>query len=444
MTCISRYFDLYNNGTDIRTEVLAGLTSFLATMYIIVVNPAIVQASGMPFNAVLTATVIVSAFASIAMGLYAKNPIIMAPGMSLNHLFAYSIVKIGGVPWEIALGCVFWAGAIFLVIACFDRQKWFVKSIPRELRFGIAGGIGLFIALIGFENAGLFSAGGGGFQFSAINLIFLAGMVITGILMARRVPGSFIIGIIATIIMSLTVGRWWGDASAVTGGTKTLVNWKGCWSTPDFSLLMRVDFMGSLKIKYIPVILVFLFSCIFDGLGTCVGVCEAGNLIDEEGEPRHIGKSLRANAFGMMLSSLFGTSPATAYIESATGIKEGGRTGLTAVAAGIFFLPFLFLSPLLSIVPGIATAPVLVLVGVFMLKPLIYLRWDHFDESIPFFLSMIIMPLTHSISLGIVWGLLSWTAIKIGCNRWRQVPLFLWAMDAVIILVLITSGNVFH
>lgn len=444
VTRIGLFFDLDNNGTGFRTEILAGLTTFLATMYIIFVNPAIVQAAGMPASGVMTATILVSALASIGMGLYARNPIVVAPGMSLNHLFAYSVVKVGGVPWETALGCVFWSGVLFFLLACCDRRKWLVNSIPRELRFGFAGGIGLFIALIGLETAGIASGGASPARFGPVMFVFLAGLVITAILMARQVRGSFILGIFATTLLAWTVGRLWGDASGAVGGAATLVAWTGWWAPPDFSLFARVDLLGALKIGHWPVILVFLFSCFFDSLGTCVGVCEAGNLVDEEGVPRRLGRTLRANALGLAVAPLLGSTPATAYIESATGVKEGGRTGLTAVVAGLLFLPFLFLSPLLSLVPAVATAPVLVLVGVFMLKPLIYLRWERFDETVPFFLALILMPLSHSISVGIIWGCLSWTAIKVGCGRWRQVPPFLWVMDGVMIVVLLTSGRLFH
>ena len=440
---ISLFFDLDNNGTDFRTEILAGLTSFLATMYIIFVNPAIVQAAGMPASGVLTATVLVSALASIGMGLYAKNPIVIAPGMSLNQLFAFGVVKAGGVPWETALGCVFWSGVIFLVLASCDRRQWLVNSIPRELRFGFAGGIGLFIALIGLETAGIAAGGASPTRFGPVTFVFLAGLVITAILMARQIRGGFILGIFATTLIAWTVGSAWGNGSGAPGAA-VLGAWTGWWAPPDFGLLGRVDLLGALKIGYWPVILVFLFSCFFDSLGTCVGVCEAGDLVDEEGVPRRLGRTLQANALGLVLAPLLGTSPATAYIESATGVKEGGRTGLTAVVAGLLFLPFLFLSPLLTLVPAVATAPVLVLVGVFMLKPLIYLRWERFDESVPFFLALIIMPLAHSISAGIIWGCLSWTAIKVGCGRRQQVPPLIWVMDGVMIFVLMTAGRLFH
>jgi len=426
-------FDLHNNGTDLNTEFLAGLTSFLASMYVIVLNPSILQQTGMPFNGVLTATVIISAFSSIMMGMYAKNPIIIAPGMGINHLFVYVIVKTENVPWETALGCIFWAGIFFLILTLCDRNKFIVNGVPRVLRFGIAAGIGLFIALIGFESAGFIEPDpvGGIWGWGKINIItitFIIGLLFTAILIVKKVKGSLILGIFFTTILSWPIGRTWGET--------TLLNWTGLWSAPDFSLLFKLDIIGSLRLSLWPIIFVFLFTCLFDSLATCVGVCEAGNLIDEEGDPRNIKKSMVADAAGVLASSLIGTSPATCYIESATGVKEGGRTGLTSVIAGLLFLPFLFLSPLLSLVPSIATAPVLVLAGVFMLKPLVYVRWERYDEVIPFFMSMLLIPLTYSITQGIIWGCISWSFLKAAQGKWRQVPLMLWITDILSLLFL--------
>jgi AGZA family xanthine/uracil permease-like MFS transporter len=439
-TKISRWFDLYNNGTEIKTEVLAGVTAFLATMYIILMNPSILSEAGLPFNAVLTATVLVSAFSSILMGLYARNPIVVAPGMSINYLFAYTVVKVEGVPWETALGCVFWAGTIFLLLTVFDRRKLILEGVPPMLRYGFAGGIGLFIAALGFQSAGfvapLESGVLGWSKISATTLTFLAGFIITAVLMVRRVRGSFILGIAATSIMA-----WAVEISMGMDGPSLAGEW---WSSPDFSLLLQLDLLGSLNLSLWPVIFVFLLSCLFDSLATCVGVCEAGNLIDEEGDPRNLGKSLEANALGVVASAILGTSPATCFVESAAGVQEGGRTGLAAVVAGFLFLPFLFLSPLLSLVPTLATAPVLVLVGVFMLKPLIYVRWERFDDAIPFFMAMFLMPLTYSITQGIIWGCLSWTVLKAACGKRNQISLVMWAMAVLSLFLLIDLERFVH
>ncbi|HPR65898.1 MAG TPA: NCS2 family permease [Methanothrix sp.] len=440
MTRISRWFDLYNNGTDIRTEVLAGVTAFLATMYIILVNPAVLSEAGLPFNAVLTATVLVSAFSSILMGLYAKNPIVVAPGMSINYLFAYTVVKVEGVPWETALGCVFWAGAIFFLLTVLDRKKLILEGVPPMLRYGFAGGIGLFIASLGFQSAGfvvpLESGVLGWSKISASTLTFLAGFIFTAVLMVRRVRGGLIFGIAATALLA------WGMEIYLGMETPSLSG--GWWAAPDFSLLLQLDLLGSLRLSLWPVIFVFLLSCLFDSLATVVGVCEAGNLIDEEGDPRNLGKSLKVNALDVMASAALGTSPSTCFVESAAGVQEGGRTGLAAVVAGLLFLPFLFLSPLLSLVPALATAPVLVLVGVFMLKPLIYVRWERFDDAIPFFMAMFLMPLTYSITQGIIWGCLSWTVLKAACGKRGQVSLVMWAMALLSLLLLIDLERFVH
>jgi AGZA family xanthine/uracil permease-like MFS transporter len=440
ITRISRIFDLYNNGTEIKTEVLAGVTAFLATMYIILVNPAVLSEAGLPFNAVLTATVLVSAFSSILMGLYAKNPIVVAPGMSINYLFAYTVVEVEGVPWDTALGCVFWAGVIFLILTVLDKRKLILEGVPPMLRYGFAGGIGLFIAALGFESAGfvvpLESGVLGWGKISATTLTFLAGFIFTAVLMVRRVRGSLILGIAATALLA------WGVEISLGMVTPTLPG--GLWSFPDFNLLLQLDLRGSLGLSLWPVIFVFLLSCLFDSLATCVGVCEAGNLIDEEGDPRNLNKSLRANAIGVVVSAILGTSPSTCFVESAAGVQEGGRTGLAAVVTGLLFLPFLFLSPLLSIVPALATAPALVLVGVFMLKPLIYVRWERLDDAIPFFMAMFLMPLTYSITQGIIWGCLSWTVLKAACGKRSQVPLVMWAMALLSLLLLIDLERFIH
>ena len=247
---ISRFFDLDNQGTDLRTEVLAGATSFLAAMYILVVNPVILQAAGMPFNGVLTSTVLISAFSSLAMGLYARNPLVMAPGMSINHMFAYAVVKSEGVPWPTALGCVFWAGVLFFLLSLADRKKRIASGIPPMLRYGMAGGIGLFIALIGFETSGFVveseAAALARGEISLTTITFLAGLLFTGVLVVRKVPGSFILGILFTTVLAWPLGRWWGDASLLKPGLTTAVNWTGWLALPDFSLLLSLDILGAL------------------------------------------------------------------------------------------------------------------------------------------------------------------------------------------------------
>ncbi|MFN8357404.1 MAG: NCS2 family permease [Spirosomataceae bacterium] len=425
-----------------RTEILAGVSSFLATMYIIVVNPAILSQTGMPFSGVLTATVLLSFFCSLMMGLYARNPLVVAPGMGLNAFFTFTVVKGMGVSWQVALGAVFWAGILFLLLSIFNVRTFIVKAIPKPLRFAISAGIGLFITLIGFENAH-FVVGNPATLVSLadvhdpIILTFLVGLLLMSVLIVKKIPGGIIIGIALITLLGVPIGRWWGDASAVNFGQKTLVNWQGFFAQPDFSLLFQLDWVGSLRWSLAPVIFAFVFTDLFDSLSTFVGVAEAGNLKDENGEPRHVKQSLLTDAVATALAGVLGTSPGTAYIESAVGIEQGGRTGLTAITAAFLFLPFLFLSPLLSTIPAIATAPALVLVGAFMISPVQKINWSELDTAIPCFLAMVLIPLSYSITQGIIWGFLSWTVVKIAIGKRNEVPSSLLIIDAFCVAALV-------
>jgi adenine/guanine/hypoxanthine permease len=428
------FFRIIENGTTIKTEVLAGLTSFLATMYIIVINPAIISETGMPFSGVLTATVLVSAFSSIAMGLYANNPIVVAPGMGINAFFAYSVVIGMKVPWQTALGVVFWSGVIFLILSVFNVRVAIVNAIPRQIRYAITCGIGMFIAFLGFQNAGLVEADPVTLvrlgQIDSVVLVFVLGFSVTAYLMIRKVPGALVLGILSASLFAFPIGRWVGTGDP-------LVVWQGVFAAPDFSLLFQLDLLGSLKFSFLPVIFAFLFTDMFDSLSTFIGVAEAADLTDENGEPRHIRQSLIVDGVSTLISGLFGTSSGTSFIESAAGVEEGGRTGLTSVVSGLLFLPFLFLSPLLSFVPSVATAPTLCLVGVFMMKPILKINWHRLDDAIPSFLAMILIPLTYSIAHGIVWGFISWSIIKISVGKSKTVSPLLVVASLLYVLLMI-------
>ena len=427
------FFAFATHRTTVRTEVIAGGSSFLATAYIIVVNPAILSQAGMPFAAVVTATVLVSAFSSLMMGLYARNPILVAPGMGLNAFFTFSVVLGLKIPWAVALGAVFWAGVIFLLLSVFNVRTFLLRAIPRPLRYAVAAGIGLFISLIGLTNAHLIvyrpttilSVA----PLTPALLTFLAGLLLTAILLARRVPGAVLIGIVFTTLAAYPLGRWWGDVPLVT--------WQGMWAAPDFRLLGQLDLVHSLQWSIAPVIFAFVFTDLFDSLSTFVGLAEAAHLVDQYGEPRNVRQSLLTDAVATTLAGLVGSSPGTAYIESAVGIEAGGRTGLTAVVGGLLFLPFLFLSPLLSTIPAIATAPALVLVGVFMVRPVTQINWGALDEAIPAFLAMVLIPFTYSITQGLIWGFLSWTALKLAVGKRAEVSPVLLAIDALAVLALV-------
>lgn len=409
-----------------RTEILAGISSFLATFYIVIVNPAILSKAGMPFAAAVTSTVMVCAFGSIMMGLYAKTPFVIAPGMGLNAFFTFSVVLGMDVPFDIALGAVFWAGILFLVLSIFKLRNTIVKSVPKVLRYAIASGIGLFIAFIGFQNA-MFVVDdtatlvGIGSLHEPVRLTFLLGLVLTSILIVKKVPGAMILGILLTTVLAWPIGRWWGDASVVGFETSTLVNYQGVMAMPDFSLLFKADILGALRYSYLPVIFVFAFTDLFDSLSTFMGLSEAAGRTDADGNPTNLKKSLLVDAFATLFSGLVGTSSGTTYIESAVGIREGGKTGTTAIVVGLLFLPLLFFSPLLKLVPGIASSIALVLVGAFMMKPLTKVNWNTTEEAIPVFLTLLLIPLAYSITTGIVFGFLSYTVLKLCMGKFQEI-----------------------
>lgn len=442
------FFDLKNNGTSAATEIAAGGTTFLSSMYIILVNPAILSQAGLPPAAVLTSTVLVSAFSSILMGLYSNNPLLIAPGMSLNHLFVAAVVRSETMTYQTALGCVFWAGIAFLALLICDPGHRLLSGVPRMLRFGMAGGIGLFIASLGFQSAGFIIIEEPGRlamgYLDASTVTFLAGLAFTAALVARKLPCAFILGVLVTTLMTWPIGRLWGQTGGSAEPAAPLVFWQGWWAWPDLGLILEMDLMSPLLPMHWPFIFVLVFSCFFDSFSTCAGVGEAGDLVDEKGEPRDLERSLKVNAASVAMSGLLGVSPANVYIESSTGVRSGGRTGLTAVTAGLLFLPFLFLWPLLSLVPALATAPVMVLAGIFMLKPLIYVRWERFDEAAPFFMAMITMPLTSSITQGAIWGILSWIVVKASCGKFRHISRVLLLLGLAALVLLFQSEPFRH
>lgn len=430
---IDRLFEVTRSGSTIRTEVIAALTTFLAASYVIVVNPSILQNAGIPFSAGVTATVLVSLIGSCAMGLYARSPILVAPGMGINALFAYTMVMGANVPLEIALGCVFWAGVLFTILAILNLRTAVIDAIPKDLRYGIACGIGLFIALIGFENAKFIVANPDTIvaltPFTPITLTFIAGFIITAALVVRRIPGAMMAGMVITTILAFPIGRWWGDGSAFAAGTPdvhTLVNWSGLFAAPDFSFVGKIDLIGALQFAYIPFIFVFLFTNFVEALSTFLGLAEAANLKDENGMPRNVRESMHVDAVAALISAPLGTSPATVYLESGAGIAQGGRTGLVAFIAGICFLPFLFLSPLLSLVPAIATAPVLILTGLFMSEPMGRINWESMEDAIPAFLAIVLIPLTFSITLGLSLAIIGFVVMKLVLGKAREVRPVMW------------------
>lgn len=438
-TLLDRIFDLRKNSTNVKTEVLAGIATFLTMAYIIVVNPGILKNAGMPFSGVLFATVLVCAFSSIAMGLYARLPYSLAPGMGINAFFTFSLVVGMGIRWETALGAVFISGIIFMILSATSVRTDIVKAIPSSVKYGMAAGIGIFLALIGFTSVGFVVpdkatlVGFGGLHIKTI--LFFLGFIITSVLVIRRIQGALIIGIIFTSALALAASSIGVAAGWLASPLVTIP--EGIFALPSFTVFLKLDIVGALTVGMVLPILSLLIVDLFDSVGTFVGVAEAANLIDKDGVPINIGRALMVDAFSTAISGLSGTSSGTVFVESAAGIKEGGRTGLTAVVSGLLFLPFMFLSPVLSFIPAVATAPVLVLVGIFMIGPLADIEWKDFEEAVPAFLSFVLIPLTFSITQGVIWGLLAYTAIKLILGKAGEIHKMVYAIDAFALLTMV-------
>ncbi|MFW6312784.1 MAG: NCS2 family permease [Spirochaetota bacterium] len=438
---MEQLFKLSEKGTSVKVELRAGLATFLTMAYIIVVNPGILSATGMSFSGVLFATVLVAAISSILMGLLANLPFALAPGMGINAFFTFGLVLGMGIPWQTALGAVFLSGIIFILLSVLKVREAIVRAIPASLRYGVAAGIGLFLALIGLTSVGFIvgdeatTVAFGGMNTQTI--LFVVGFILTSVLVIRKVKGALIYGIVGTSIIALIVSL----IIEGSGGEAFMSLPERVFSLPSLEVFFQLDILGALSLAMILPIFTLLFTDMFDSISTFVGVSEVGGFIDERtGEPENVGKALLVDAIGTTASGLFGTSSATTYIESAAGVEEGGKTGLTAAFAGVLFIPFMFLSPLLSLIPSVATAPVLVLIGIFMVKPLMKIEWGDFEESIPAFLALILIPLTYSITQGIVWGFLSYTVLKALGGKMKEIPLALWIIDIFAIISLVVGG----
>lgn len=429
------YFNFKKFNTNFKTELLAGLTTFLATAYIIVVNPSILSASGLPYNGVLTATCLVSFFSTLAMGLYAKNPIVIAPGMGLNAFFTFSVVKTMGISPEVALGAIFWSGVVFFGMSIFNIRVLLTKAIPKNLRLSISCGIGLFITLIGLVNGGVIVKNPATIissaDFTLKVWIFFAGLLITAFLFYKKSSAALLLGILCTTLLSFFI-----EVPSLLSTNFSMMN---LIAMPDFSLIGKLDIKNSFSLGLIHVIFSLVFTDLFDSLSTFVAVSEAGDLVDENGDPRNLKKSLLVDSFATLISGILGTSSATSFIESAAGIEQGGRTGLVAVVCAFLFLPFLFFSPLLSILGPLTTAPALVFVGFLMMRSISKIDFNDITEGIPAFLSMILIPLSYSISQGIIWGFLSYTALKLVSKKHKEIHPGLYLIDGLCLISIFWS-----
>jgi len=434
---IGNFFKFSERNTNIKTEIIAGIATFLTMSYIIVVNPQILSNAGMEFNGVLFATVMVASISSILMGLVANLPYALAPGMGINAFFTFSLVLGKGLSWQTALGAVFISGIIFIILSLLNVRTVIVKAVPKSLRFAVAGGIGLFLTFIGLQSVGFIVdnpatlVGFGGLNLKTA--IFLVGLVVTGILVIKKVKGALVLGIIGTSLVTVIaslINTNMGKEALLTFPEKLI-------SMPSFKVFLQMDVLGALKFSLIGPIFALLFTDMFDSISTFLGVASTSNLMDEDGQPKNVDKALLVDAIGTTISGIFGTSSATTYIESAAGVEEGGRTGLTAIVTGLLFLPFMFLAPLLGFVPALATAPILVIVGLFMMSPLANLDWKNYEESLPAFLAFILIPLTYSITQGIIWGFIFYTILKVISGKWKEVHVTLYIIDVIVIVALI-------
>ena len=406
---LDRVFGLSAHGTNVRTELMAGLTTFLTMAYIVAVNPAILGAAGMPMGAVAAATCIAAGLGSILMGLLANYPLALAPGMGLNAYFAFTVVKGMGVPWPVALGCVFLSGLAFLVLTLAGVRQLVVGVIPRSLLAAIAAGIGLFIAFIGLRDAGVIVPS----PATAVTLgdltqptaaLALGGVALIAVLQAWRVKGAILIGILA-----VTAAAWALGLAKVTPAGSALADLS--------ATAFRLDVPGALNLGLAEVVFVFLFVDLFDNVGTLVAVTKRAGLIDESGAIPRLNRILAADSIASMGGALVGTSTVTSYIESAAGVAAGGRTGLTAVVTGLLFLATLVFTPLVQAIPAAATAPALILVGALMAGALGEVDWADPEVAIPAFLTALVIPLTYSIANGIAFGLVSHALLKLARGR---------------------------
>ncbi len=433
------FLSLKPGESDFKTEVLAGITTFLTMSYIIVVNPSILSKTGMDFSAVLTATVIVSALTSILMGIYAKLPYALAPGMGLNAFFTYTLVLGKGIDWQTALGAVFVSGVVFIILSLLNIRKLIVEAIPVNLQYAVAAGIGMFLALIGLNDVGFIVGGKGTIvSFGGFNLqtgLFIVCFTITMFLVSKRIKGALLLSIVVNSMVVLIASIVLVKAGILKKGIVSIPG--TIVSAPSFSLFFKMDIKKALSIGMVAPVFTFLFTDMFDSISTYLGLARSANLIDKSGLPVNVNKALMVDALATTVSGITGTSSGTVYIESSAGIQEGGKTGLTAVVAGLLFLPFMFFSPLLSFVPTVATAPVLVIVGVLMAKTLREIEWEDFTESIPAFVAFLLIPLTYSITQGIVWGFLTYTVLKILNGRHREISITLYIIDIMSILALL-------
>ena len=447
---MENFFKLKEHGTDVKTEVIAGLTTFMTMAYILAVNPSILGATGMDTGAIFTATALASAIGSFCMALFANLPFVLSAGMGLNAYFAYTVVLGMGYSWEVALTAVFVEGIIFIILSLTNVREAIFNAIPASLKVAVSVGIGLFITFIGLQNAhivvdgstlvGLFSFNGsvkaGTFQSEGITVVLaLIGLLITAFLVIKNVKGNILLGILITwvlgIICQLT-GLYVPNAEA---GFYSLIP-SGIISAPASvaPTLFKMDFSAIASLNFVVVVFAFLFVDIFDTLGTLIGCATKANMLDKEGKLPGIKGALRADAVGTTVGACLGTSTITTFVESSSGIAEGGRTGLTSIVSGLLFILALFFSPVFLAIPSFATAPALIVVGFFMMQSVAKINWSDMLEAIPAFICIFAMPFMYSISEGISFGVISFVVLNAVAGKAKKITPLMWVLAVLFIL----------
>ena len=425
---MEKLFKLKEHKTTVRTELLAGLTTFMTMAYILIVNPLMLKDAGMDFGAVFTATALSSAIATLVMAFMANLPFALAPGMGLNAFFVYAVVITMGYSWEMALAAVFIEGIIFIALTLFNIREAIVNSIPANVKKAISVGIGLFIAFIGLQNAGIVVDGATLVQMGDITqgatLVAILGLVITALLLTFKVRGALLIGIGITTVIGIPFGvTTWGGGSFLPPSI-----------APTF---LKFDFTKIFTLDMLIIIFTFLFVDMFDTVGTLIGCATKANILNKDGSIPKCKEALFADAIGTTVGAMLGTSTVTTYVESSAGVAEGGRTGLTSLTVAVLFLASLFLSPLFIAIPAAATAPCLILVGLFMITPVKDIDFDQPTEALPAFLTILFMVTTYSIANGILFGALSWVLLKLFTGKAKQISVTMIIITVLFLLKLI-------
>lgn len=447
---MENFFKLKEHGTDVKTEVIAGLTTFMTMAYILAVNPSILGATGMDTGAIFTATALASAIGSFCMALFANLPFVLSAGMGLNAYFAYTVVLGMGYSWEVALTAVFVEGIIFIILSLTNVREAIFNAIPANLKVAVSVGIGLFITFIGLQNAhivvdgstlvGLFSFNGsvkaGTFQSEGITVVLaLIGLLITAFLVIKNVKGNILLGILITWVLGILcqlTGLYVPNAEA---GFYSLIP-SGIISAPASvaPTLFKMDFSAIASLNFVVVVFAFLFVDIFDTLGTLIGCATKANMLDKEGKLPGIKGALMADAVGTTVGACLGTSTITTFVESSSGIAEGGRTGLTSVVSGLLFILALFFSPVFLAIPSFATAPALIVVGFFMMQSVAKINWSDMLEAIPAFICIFAMPFMYSISEGISFGVISFVVLNAVAGKAKKITPLMWVLAVLFIL----------